>query len=331
MKCVRVKTSPNMNVSNGGDVRFMYACKSQHACLKYVLNVQFLRGQKWPDWSIVGNLTNFVQLHIRYRIPHKSISHTNSVHQTRRVKHSYASLKALIANHVLHGFDTGFVHSSILYARYCSTFLIATNTISNGGQHKTKGWHTQNELHHNLAEYLHIWTHRYTKMAKMTTGGDGVNPMCLHWRTNQSEYTQFTYKMENWTQIAFLGYTLKLSKTSMRIHCVINMNQVIESLADMGFCDRSGNPKPNFRYYQDSQYSAIARVSAILRGLACYYDLAEMPHDKRRCMTRWCYILTHSLAMVFAAKFKLGTRACVFGRAGRNLQKPISAKKHTRR
>lgn len=104
----------------------------------------------------------------------------------------------------------------------------------------------------------------------------------------------------------------------------VNMVKVILSLCEMGFCDRAGNPKPNFRYFQESQQSSIARVSRVLRGLSFCFCLAN---SKRRCMERCSYILTHSLAMMFAAKFKLGTRAKVFCLAGRNLHTPLSARR----
>jgi hypothetical protein len=102
------------------------------------------------------------------------------------------------------------------------------------------------------------------------------------------------------------------------------MPLVIDSLAFKGFCDGSGNPKPNFQYFKDSQTKTVARVASLLRGLKNYYQLAEFKH---RCLSRWSYILTHSVAMMFAAKFKLGSRAKVFSLAGRNLTKPLLSKK----
>jgi Type II intron maturase len=118
-----------------------------------------------------------------------------------------------------------------------------------------------------------------------------------------------------------------------KIRLLVNMDKVIESLADKGFCDLSGNPKPNFQYFQDSQKKTVARVGSLLRGLTNYYQLAE---SKRRSISRLSYILTNSVAMMFAAKFKLRTRAKVFGLAGRNLMKPLLSKKrksceHTKR
>jgi hypothetical protein len=309
----------------------------------------------------------------------------------QRVKRSYACLKVLIADHIYHGFDTAFqMDTEIEYVRYSSSFLIAGFTTTP----------IHYELHRNLSQYCHLWTHhliydskyfakpmwlqqkqkavcrdtQLSKCARLSRGGMSFQSVRLNSKQKRQtekcrnsvthknvphldfslcdfmkrsevkdfvptelkhnsiagEYTQlFLFSQtQSVLTIPFLGYLLKMSTHKHSngiptIVCLINMNQVIDSLSDMGFCDRLGNPKPNFRYYQDSQYSAVARVSSILRGLASYYDLAEVPHDKRRCMTRWSYILTHSLAMVFAAKFKLGTRARVFARAGRNLQKPI--------
>ena len=102
------------------------------------------------------------------------------------------------------------------------------------------------------------------------------------------------------------------------------MQKVLDILSVEGFCDRSGKPKPNFRYFQNSQNKTVARVASFLRGLTNYYQLAE---NKRRCISRLSYILTNSVAMMFAAKYKLGTRAKVFSHAGRNLLKPLLSKK----
>lgn len=120
----------------------------------------------------------------------------------------------------------------------------------------------------------------------------------------------------------------KKKNSSSKIRLLVNMQKVIQSLSDKGFCDRSGNPKPNFLYFKESQKNTVGRVASILRGLTNYYQLAE---SKRRNVTRWSYILTHSIAMMFAAKFKLSTRAKVFALAGRNLMKPLLAKKRKTR
>jgi len=117
-------------------------------------------------------------------------------------------------------------------------------------------------------------------------------------------------------QVNTLSNKITFQKTT-KIHLLIDREKVIKSLFDMGFCDILGKPKPNFRYYQKSQHDAIAHASSILRGLACYYELARW---KRSCISRFSYIITHSLALTFAAKYKLSTRSKVFALAGLNLQ-----------
>ena len=133
------------------------------------------------------------------------------------------------------------------------------------------------------------------------------------------------YSTKRDSKIPFLGYFIchkssQITKTKNQIELLIDIRQVIRSLSTMGYCDRFGKPKPNFRYYSQSQYNIIANASSTLRGIACYYELAKL---KYTFMSQLCYIVTHSLAMTFAAKFKLRTRAKVFRLAGSNLQKPL--------
>ena len=145
------------------------------------------------------------------------------------------------------------------------------------------------------------------------------------------------------SDIPFLGYNINHGPSNMytyrrryqgkwrtvrvcragHIRLLVQMKKVIASLASKGFCDRLGEPKPNFHYFQDPQSYTLSRVGSILRGINNYYHLAE---SKRRCVTRVSYILTHSLAKTFAAKFKLGTRSKVFALAGKDLSRPLKAK-----
>nr|YP_009755773.1 putative reverse transcriptase/maturase [Gonatozygon brebissonii]QIQ23051.1 putative reverse transcriptase/maturase [Gonatozygon brebissonii] len=149
--------------------------------------------------------------------------------------------------------------------------------------------------------------------------------MALQFKTSQWFRRKGALKEKNFTKFLIKKSKKRLLKRShSKIRLLVNMPKVIESLADKGFCDRSGNPKPNFHYFQHSQNQTVSRVAAILRGVTNYYQLAE---SKRRCLSRCSYILTHSIAMMFAAKFKLGTRAKVFALAGRNLTNPLLSKK----
>nr|QIA60469.1 hypothetical protein [Trichocolea tomentella] len=137
-------------------------------------------------------------------------------------------------------------------------------------------------------------------------------------------------------KIAFLGYLISRDSTYLRrgqrygirrsggLSLLVDMRKVINRLAKKGFCDKSGHPKPNFAHFQYPQTYSVARIASILRGLANYYHLAN---SKRRCVTRLSYILRTSLAKTYAAKFKLGTAAKVFAKGGRDLSKPIKARK----
>nr|QIA60721.1 hypothetical protein [Riccardia latifrons] len=137
-------------------------------------------------------------------------------------------------------------------------------------------------------------------------------------------------------KIAFLGYLISRDSTYLRrgrryeirrsggLSLLVDMREVINRLAGKGFCDKSGHPKPNFAYFRYPQTYSVARIASILRGLANYYHLAN---SKRRCVTRLCYILRTSLAETYAAKSKLGTAAKVFAKGGRDLSKPIRARR----
>nr|QIA60058.1 hypothetical protein [Radula japonica] len=147
---------------------------------------------------------------------------------------------------------------------------------------------------------------------------------------------QIFYIRDGAKKIAFLGYLISRDSTYLRrgrrygirrsdgLRLLVDMRKVINRLAEKGFCDKSGHPKPNFAYFQYPQTYSVARIASILRGLANYYHLAN---SKRRCVTRLSYILRTSLAKTYAAKFKLGTAAKVFAKGGRDLSKPIKARK----
>nr|QGQ61897.1 hypothetical protein [Bazzania tridens] len=140
------------------------------------------------------------------------------------------------------------------------------------------------------------------------------------------------------SKIAFLGYLITcrdstylrrgrrygIRSRSGGLSLLVDMRKVVNRLAEKGFCDKSGHPKPNFAYFQYPQTYSVGKAASILRGLANYYHLAN---SKRRCVTRLSYILRTSLAKTYAAKFKLGTAAKVFAKGGRDLSKPIKARK----
>ena len=145
------------------------------------------------------------------------------------------------------------------------------------------------------------------------------------------------------SKVPFLGYLISRNPDRIRKFCrrqgdrwityrvedvgtlcfLVDMQKVIRRLAEKGFCDKAGNPKPNFRYYQYPQEKSVKVVGNILRGLADYYHLAD---SKRQCVNRLSYIMRSSLAKNYAAKFKLGSSAKVYKRGGKDLSRPIKVK-----
>lgn len=105
------------------------------------------------------------------------------------------------------------------------------------------------------------------------------------------------------------------------IYLKVDSEKVKKRLHEKGFCQKSGHPVPNFKYLSNTQYGTILQICYIIRGLANYYKLAN---NSRQMITRWNYILRFSTAMMFAAKFHLGSIAKVFSIAGKDLAKPIT-------
>lgn len=152
--------------------------------------------------------------------------------------------------------------------------------------------------------------------------------------TLNEEKTLITH---NTSYVLFLGYSIGYKEVTYKlkikgtyrsarrriITLMVDMNRVIRKLAEAKFCRKDGDPLPCFQYMHQTQAVTNARVNSLLEGLTNYYNLAN---NKRRSMNRVRYILQHSLAKMYAAKFKLKTRAAVFkiatGNLGRRLGPP---------
>lgn len=99
-----------------------------------------------------------------------------------------------------------------------------------------------------------------------------------------------------------------------------DINKIINKLSDKRYCDKLGNPKPNFSHYSEPQILIIKKINLIINGICSYYSVS----DSRKIITyRIQYILRYSIAMVLAAKYKLKTKAAVFKITGKNLRKLI--------
>uniref|UniRef100_UPI0030FE205A hypothetical protein n=1 Tax=Cyathodium cavernarum TaxID=351593 RepID=UPI0030FE205A len=183
----------------------------------------------------------------------------------------------------------------------------------------------------------------YVPMGPKETGPKAENDFTIFAHEAPGKKEKQIFCITKNKKIPFLGYLISCDskhtynfvrrgqryriRRSGGLSLLVDMQKVINRLAEKGFCDKSGHPKPNFAYFQYPQSDSVARIAAILRGLANYYHLAN---SKRQCVTRLSYILRTSLAKTYAAKFKLGTAAKVFAKGGRDLSKPIKAKKGRR-
>lgn len=151
----------------------------------------------------------------------------------------------------------------------------------------------------------------------------------------QPEKTLITSSKE---YVKFLGYSIGFKEVSYKfkvkgtyrparrriLTLFVDMNKVIKKLAEAKFCKLNGDPLPCFQYLHQSQSVSLTRVNAVLRGYVNYYRLCN---NFRRSLNRIRYILQHSLAKMFAAKFKLKRRAVVFKVAGPTFSKKLGPAK----
>lgn len=139
----------------------------------------------------------------------------------------------------------------------------------------------------------------------------------------------------NSSYVLFLGYSIGYKEVTYKfkikgtyrsarrriLTLMVDMNKVIKKLAEAKFCRKDGDPLPCFQYMHQTQSLTNARINSLLEGLVNYYHLAN---NKRRSMNRVRYILQHSAAKMYAAKFKLKTRAAVFKLATGNLGRRLA-------
>jgi len=135
----------------------------------------------------------------------------------------------------------------------------------------------------------------------------------------------------------FLGYSIgskevmykKINNGKIKYYRIqiltlfMNISQIIKKLNELGYCDKSGNPTPNFKLLQQTQSLTNLNANSLLIGLNNYYKLAN---DRNRSMNRVLYILKTSIAKMYAAKYKKRTIASIYKIAGKDLNKRIKAK-----
>lgn len=88
--------------------------------------------------------------------------------------------------------------------------------------------------------------------------------------------------------------------------------------------DRDPDPQPCFRMFHATQAYTNAQMNKLLSAMAEWFRYA----DNRKKVVNFCsYIIRGSLAKLYAAKYKLRSRAKVYKIASHNLSRPLKDKK----
>ncbi|XP_031484148.1 nuclear intron maturase 2, mitochondrial [Nymphaea colorata] len=105
-----------------------------------------------------------------------------------------------------------------------------------------------------------------------------------------------------------------------------SLKQCIRQFRKLEFLkgDRDPDPQPCFRMFHATQAHTNAQMNKLLATMAEWYRYA----DNRKKVVNFCsYIIRGSLAKLYAAKYKLRSRAKVYKIASRNLSRPLKEKK----
>ncbi|XP_068642602.1 nuclear intron maturase 2, mitochondrial [Aristolochia californica] len=105
-----------------------------------------------------------------------------------------------------------------------------------------------------------------------------------------------------------------------------SLKQCIKQFRKLGFLkgDRDPDPQPCFRMFHATQAHTNAQMNKLLATMVEWYRYA----DNRKKVVNFCsYIIRGSLAKLYAAKYKLRSRAKVYKIASRTLSRPLKEKK----
>ncbi|KAJ0052255.1 hypothetical protein Pint_01173 [Pistacia integerrima] len=105
-----------------------------------------------------------------------------------------------------------------------------------------------------------------------------------------------------------------------------SLKQCIKQFRKLNFLkgDRDPDPQPCFRMFHATQAHTNAQMNKFLATMAEWYRYA----DNRKKIVSFCsYIIRGSLAKLYAAKYKLRSRAKVYTIGSRNLSRPLKEKK----
>ncbi|KAL9158645.1 hypothetical protein ABFS82_08G083000 [Erythranthe guttata] len=105
-----------------------------------------------------------------------------------------------------------------------------------------------------------------------------------------------------------------------------SLKQCIKQFRKLDFVkgDRDPDPQPCFRMFHATQAHTNAQMNKFLSTIVEWYRYA----DNRKKIVNFCsYIIRGSLAKLYAAKYKLRSRAKVYKVGARNLSRPLKEKK----
>lgn len=105
-----------------------------------------------------------------------------------------------------------------------------------------------------------------------------------------------------------------------------SLKQCIKQFRKLNFLkgDRDPDPQPCFRMFHATQAHTNAQMNKFLSTMVEWYRYA----DNRKKIVNFCsYIMRGSLAKLYAAKYKLRSRAKVYKIGSRNLGRPLKEKK----
>lgn len=199
------------------------------------------------------------------------------------------------------------------YVRYADDFLVGFICD------RCEALIIKNHIKNFLREHLHLELKNYKMILR------DVAPRKHFNYTSQARFLGYLISMHS-------GITTRTKKCRKRLtgkgHVVLKVDQqkVIARLAEKRFCTKEGAPRPKFTYIYDTQAVTNEKINRIFRGIINYYKLAD---NVQHFGCRLFYIFSHSLAKMYAAKFRWHRRATIFKIGGRDLSQPLLTKKGT--
>jgi len=150
----------------------------------------------------------------------------------------------------------------------------------------------------------------------------GVNLLCKRIRKfidNEIKFESIKLNLKLGVKgVIFLNYLISYSKFNNKgyIKLAIPKTKFIHKLYEYGFCDHKGESVPCMQWYFMPRLYINIISNVFFKNIWNYYKLA---FNVKPFLVYIIYIMRNSVAKMFAARFKLKTRAKVFKKFGRGL------------